>query len=160
MKPERFKRTKSVMASGAIALVVAALVIGVSSFVLGPRSASPAHPGFDLTSGGSSFTITSNIYSSPACSGSTASLYPGTPRCAVFTVQNLLNVPITVESITTALDTTNYPAPPPSDCAGSNFVLPTFAGSLTVAAGGTANSYRRANRAERQRQRPSPTVRT
>ena len=31
MKAERFKRTKSVMASSAIALVVAALVMGVSS---------------------------------------------------------------------------------------------------------------------------------
>ena len=37
MKSERFKRTKSVMASGAIALVVAALAFGVSSSVLGTK---------------------------------------------------------------------------------------------------------------------------
>ncbi len=139
MKPERFKRTKSVMASGAIALVVAALVIGVSSLVVGPRSASPQHVGFDLTSGSSSFTITSNVYAQPGCSGPTASLYPGTTRCAVFTVQNLLDVPITVQSITSALDTTDYPAPP-ADCSGTNLVRPTFSGSLNVPADGEANS--------------------
>ena len=33
MKPDRFGRTKSVMASSAIALVVAALIVGVSSLV-------------------------------------------------------------------------------------------------------------------------------
>ncbi len=137
MKPERFKRTKSVMASGAIALVVAALVIGVSSLVLGPRSASPAHPGFDLTSGGSSFTITSNIYGS-SCSGATVSLYPNTADCAVFTVQNLLNVPITVQSITTALDT-HYPAPLPQCAPPTYLTLPTFSGSATVGASATAN---------------------
>ncbi len=115
MKSERFKRTKSVMASGAIALVVAALAFGVSSSVLGTKSAIAQHLGFDLTSGTSSFTITSSIYPSPACSGSTALLYPGTTRCMVFSVHNnLLNVPISVQSITSALDTTDYPAPPPT----------------------------------------------
>ena len=142
MKPERFKRTKSVVASSAIALVVAALVMGVSSLVFGPRSASPQHPGFDLTSGSSSFTITSTIYPSPACSGSPALLYPGTPRCVVFSVHNnLLNVPITVQSITTALDTTNYPAPP-AMCAGTNLTLPTFSGSFTVAGAATPTAFR------------------
>ena len=42
MKSERFKRAKSMMASGAIALVIAALAFGVSSSVLGPKSASPS----------------------------------------------------------------------------------------------------------------------
>ena len=129
MKSERFKRTKSVMASIAIALVVAALAFGVSSSVLGPKSAIAQHLGFDLTSGTSSFTITSSIYPSPACSGSTALLYPGTPRCMVFSVHNNLSVPISVGSITSALDTTNYPAPPPA-CAGTNLTLPTYSGSL------------------------------
>jgi len=128
-----------VVASSAIALVVAALTIGVSSIVVGPRSASSQHLGFDLTSGGSSFTITSTIYPSPACSGSTALLYPGTPRCMVFSVHNNLSVPITVLSITAALDTTNYPAPP-SDCTGRNLTLPTYSGSFIVPAGGDADS--------------------
>ena len=100
-RPERFRRTKSVLASSAIAVVVAALTMGLSSLVFGPTSASPEHVGFGLASDPSSFTITSNIYPSPACSGTPALLYPGTPRCAVFTVKNLLNVPITVRSITT-----------------------------------------------------------
>jgi hypothetical protein len=138
MKSERFKRTKSVMASGAIALVVAALALGVSSSVLGSRSVSQ-HLGFDLTSGTPSFTITSSIYPSPACSGSTALLYPGTARCMVFSVHNNLKAAISVQSITTALDTTNYPAPP-ADCAGTGLVLPTFSGSFNVSGGGDATS--------------------
>ena len=139
MKSERFKRTKSVMASGAIALVVAALAFGVSSSVLGTRSAIAQHLGFDLSSGTSSFTITSSIYPSPACGGSTALLAPGVTRCMVFSVQNNLKASISVQSITTALDTTNYPAPP-ADCAGTNLELPTFSGSLNVAGGGSATS--------------------
>ena len=128
MKPGRFKRTKSVMASSAIALVVAALAFGVSSSVLGPKSATSQHLGFDLTSGTSSFTITGTIYPSPACSGSTVLLYPG-PRCMVFSVHNNLKAAISVQSLTAALDTTNYPAPP-ADCAGTNLALPTFSGVL------------------------------
>lgn len=139
MTRERFRRTKSVAASSAIALVVAALTIGVSSFVIGPKSASSQHLGFDLTSGSSSFTITSNIYPSPACNGSPALIYPGTPRCMVFSVHNNLSVPITVQSITSALDTTNYPAPP-SDCTGTNLTLPTYSGSFSVPASGDADS--------------------
>ena len=114
-----------------------ALTFGVFSAFVGPRSASPAHPGFDLTSGGSSFTITSNIYAS-SCSGATVSLYPNTADCAVFTVQNLLNVPITVQSITTALDT-SYPAPLPQCAPPTYFTLPTFSGSATVGASATTN---------------------
>jgi hypothetical protein len=107
--------------------------------VLGPKSAIAQHLGFDLTSGSSSFTITSSIYPSPVCAGSTALLYPGTPRCMVFSVHNNLSVPISVGSITSALDTTNYPAPPPA-CTGSNLTLPTYSGSLAVPANGDATS--------------------
>jgi hypothetical protein len=127
------------MASIAIALVVAALAFGISSSVLGPKSAIAQHLGFDLTSGSSSFTITSSIYPSPACSGSTALLYPGTPRCMVFSVHNNLSVPISVGSITSALDTTDYPAPPPA-CAGTNLTLPAYSGSFAVPANGDATS--------------------
>jgi large repetitive protein len=146
MKSERFNRTKSVMASGAIALVVAALVIGASTLVLGPRSAFPQHPGFDLTSGSSSFTITSTTYTTPSgtypaasCSGTPALLSPGVADCVVFSVHNNLKATISVQSITTTLDTTNYPAPP-ADCSGTNLVLPTFSGSFNVTGGGNATS--------------------
>lgn len=131
MKSERFKRTKSVMASGAIALVVAALAFAVSSSALGTRSAI-AHLGFDLTSGTSSFTITSSIYPSPTCSGTTAQLYPGVTDCAVLTVHNDLTVPITVESLSTSVTS------PPPGCPASDFSLPTFSGALSVPGGGTA----------------------
>ena len=56
----------------------------------------------------------------------------------VFSVHNNLKAPITVQSITTALDTTNYR--PPADCAGTNLVLPTFSGSFNVPGGGNATS--------------------
>ena len=57
----------------------------------------------------------------------------------VFSVHNNLKAAISVQSITTALDTTNYPAPP-ADCSGTNLVLPTFSGSFNVAGGGDATS--------------------
>src|ERR1700728_49224 len=146
MKSERFKRTKSVMASGAIALVVAALAFGISSSVLGTKSAIAQHLGFDLTSGSSSFTITSTTYTTPSgaypatsCSGTPALLTPAVTRCVVFSVHNNLKAAISVQSITTALDTTNYPTPP-ADCSGANLELPTFSGSFDVSGGGDATS--------------------
>ena len=146
MKSERFKRSRSVMATGAIAVVVAALAFGISSSVLGPKSAIARHLGFDLTSGSSSFMITSSTYATPSgsypatsCSGTPALLYPAVTRCVVFSVHNNLKAAISIQSITTALDTTNYPAPP-ADCSGANLVLPTFSGSFNVAAGGDATS--------------------
>jgi Ca2+-binding RTX toxin-like protein len=146
MKPERFKRTKSVMASSAIALLVAALVMGISSLVLGSKSASSEHLGFGLTSGSSSFTITGTAYTTPSgaypaatCSGTPAPLSPDVTRCVVFSVHDNLKANITVTGITTALDTTNYPAPP-ADCTGTNLVLPNFSGSLNVTGGGDATT--------------------
>ena len=57
----------------------------------------------------------------------------------VFSVHNNLSVPISVGSITSALDTTDYPAPPPA-CTGTNLTLPTYSGSLGVPANGDATS--------------------
>lgn len=138
MEPERFRRTKSSVASSAIALVVAALVMGLSFLVIGPRSTRPEQVGFDLASNPSSFTITSTIYPSPACTGSAALLYPGVTRCLVFRVHNSLAVPITVQSITTTLDGT-FPAPPSQCAPPTYFTLPTFSGSFAVAGGATGN---------------------
>ena len=104
MKPERFKRTKSVVASSAIALVVAALVIGVSSFVLDPRSASSQHLGFQLTAG--SVTVSNTIDATPAgaypttsCSGPGAKLHPGVADCLLYSVTNVLTVNVYVTSL-------------------------------------------------------------
>ena len=129
MKSERFTRTKSVMASSAIALVVAALAFGVAHTIV-----RPSDPKMALTSG-SGFTITSNIYSTSACSGSTAELYPGTARYICFTVQNNLTVPITVGSISMALNNS-----PSTSCAASDLSLPTFSGSLNVPGSGSAST--------------------
>lgn len=132
MKTERLERTKTVVASSALALVVAALVFGLSSLFVKPSGSTP--PGFALTANSSSFTISSNIYPSPACSGSTALLYPGLTRCMVFTVANSLSVPVTLQNISTTLPS------PPAGCPASDFTLPTFTGSLTVPANGSVNT--------------------
>jgi hypothetical protein len=128
MKAERFRRTKQVMASSAIALVVAALTFGVSSAVLRPASSPFAAPS------GAAFTISSAIYASPACSGSTVLLYPGVTDCAVLSVHNNLNVPITVQSLSTTI------ASPPAGCGASNFSLPSFSGTMSVPANETVST--------------------
>ena len=102
---------------GLVALVIAALTFGVAHTVL-----RPSDPKMSLTAG-SGFTITSNIYATSTCSGSTAELYPGTTRYICFTVQNNLNVPITVGSISMALSNT-----PPTGCTAADLSLPTFIG--------------------------------
>ena len=127
-----FGKLRAVIATSVVALVVAVLTFGVAHQVVRPAALQ-----LSLTSG-SGFTITSNIYDSPACSGQTAKLDPGATRCLVYTVQNNLNVPITIQSINMALDG-NFPAPS-SGCAASDLSLPTFSGSFNVAGGGTANS--------------------
>jgi len=130
VKVKHFRRAVLVLAS-AVALGTGTLVFALTC-VTGPKPGPP----FGLTSG-TGFNIASTIYPSPACSGTPALLYPGTTRCAVFTVHNNLTVPITVQTITTALDG-RYTAPP-AICAGSNLILPDFSGSFTVAGGGSAN---------------------
>ena len=128
MKAERFTRTKSVMAASAIALVVAALTFGVASAVL-PSARSPL-----AIPSGSAFSVSSAIYPSPACSGSPVLLYPGVTDCAVLTVHNNLSVPITVQNLASTIPSAT------TGCPASNFELPTFSGTLSVPANGTANT--------------------
>jgi hypothetical protein len=128
VKAERFNKTKSAVASGAIALIVAALTFGVSSAVLRPASAPLA------ATPGSAFTVSSAVFASPACSGPTVLLYPGVIDCAVLTITNNLSVPMTVQSLTATIPS------PPAGCPASNFSLPTFNGNLTVPANGTART--------------------
>jgi hypothetical protein len=138
MTRERFGRTRSVAAASAIALVVAALIVGFAPFVIGHRASGAQQLGAELSSSNSTFTITSAIYPSPACTGSPALLYPGLTRCVVFTVQNTLNVPITVQSITASLDP-SFSAPPAQCAPPSDFTLPSFSGSVALAAGSSVN---------------------
>jgi hypothetical protein len=128
MKSEGFRRTKAVIASGVIALAVAALTFGAASAVLRPASSPLA------AASGRAFTVSSVIYSSPACSGSTVLLYPGVTDCAVLTVHNNLTVPITVQNLSTTIPTT------PIGCPASNFSLPSFGGNMSVAAGATVST--------------------
>ena len=126
--------------SSAIALVVAALTFSLASVVVGQRA-----PGqFVLASNPSTFTIESTFYKTPSgpypaasCSES-GTLVPGATLCVVFTVTNALNVAITVTGITSDLDPA-FPSPP-AVCMGSHLTLPTFSGSFSVPAGGSADS--------------------
>jgi Bacterial Ig-like domain (group 3) len=128
MKPERFSRTKSVMASSVIALIVAAVSFGIASAVLRPASSPFA------TGPGSAFTVSSAIYASPSCSGATVLLYPGATDCAVLTVHNNLSVPMTVQSLSTTIPSSS------AGCPVSDFSLPTFSGNLSVPANGTVRT--------------------
>lgn len=136
----KLRRTRTRVQTSVVALVTAAFVAGVALVAVG-LTQSPASA--TLTSG---FSITSTIYTTPSdafpaatCSGTPALLYPGVTRCVVFTVTNNLKAPITVQSITIALDSA-YPASP-SGCSASNLNLPSFSGSFTVApSGATAKS--------------------
>ena len=116
-----------------VAFAVAALTFALASVAVHPSSS----PKFTLTSGPGT-TITSNIYASPACSGATAELYPGTPRCLVFTVHNTLSVPVTVTSISMALDG-SFP-PLPVGCPVTDYSFPSFTGSFVVPAKSSGNS--------------------
>ena len=127
-------RVRAVSASGVVALVVALLTFGLTSLVVHQPA---SHLKFALTAG-SGFTITSNVYASPACSGPSELLAPGEARCLVYSVKDNLTVPISVQSINISLDS-SYPTPP-ADCMGSNLTLTGFSGSLSVPASGTANT--------------------
>jgi hypothetical protein len=130
---KRFPRAKGsgVVSVGALAALF--LILTLSGSVSPSTS-----PQFSPTSDIPTTTITSNIYASPACSGTTALLYPGITRCLVFTVHNGLTVPETIETITMSLSS-SFPAPP-SGCAASNIRFPSYSGSLPVAGEGTVNS--------------------
>ena len=92
-----------------------------------------SEPPLSLTAG-SGFVITSNIYSSPTCSGTTPLLYPGATDCAVFNVHNNLSVPINVQNLAMAVSSV------PAGCPATDFSLPTFSGPLTVPANGSAST--------------------
>ncbi len=76
---KHFRRMTAVVLASAVALVIAALVFTVASFVTGPAKT----PKFVLTSG-TGFAITSTISSSPT-SQITALLYPGVQRYLWYT---------------------------------------------------------------------------
>lgn len=128
----RLERTKGVAIATTVALAVAA-----STFIVNHAVFQRGATGFELTAG-TGFSISSTIYSSPACSGTPELLYPGVTRCLVYTVHNPLSVPISVQSISASLDSA-YPAPPAA-CIGSNLNLPNFSGSFVVGPDASANS--------------------
>lgn len=94
-------------------------------------------PSLSLSSGTATFTIESQIYTTPAsafpsqgCSGTPALLRPGVTRCLVYRVHNTSTMPIVVRNITIDLDP-SFP-PPPSGCSADKLLLPGFTGSLRV----------------------------
>jgi len=128
MHTTRLHKTKNVMATGLVALVVAALTFGGLT-----RFIKPVSPPIALTAG-TGFVVSSHIYASPACAGPTVSLVPGATDCAVFSVQNTLSVPISVQSLTMAVSSA------PSGCPAVDFSLPTFTGTLMVPGDGTSTT--------------------
>ncbi len=124
---KKFRRAKSVARTSAVALVIAALVFTVASFVTGPAKT----PKFLLTSG-TGFAITSTISSSPT-NQVAALLYPGVQRYLWYTAYNPLKVPITVTSMSIAEVIT------PTGCPISNldYSGTTFSGLLVVPASDT-----------------------
>jgi hypothetical protein len=120
----RFERVRKVTTATVVTLVVAALSFIATQAVIGTKAQA-------LTSG--DFTIQGTMTASyPSCAGSPgALLYPGSTRCITYTVADNLQVPITVQSITTSLDPNKTQ---PSNCSVSNLNLAeaTFSGSLVV----------------------------
>jgi hypothetical protein len=118
------------------------VVLAAGALLLAALTARPAAPALALTAGTDTFTITSSVRAAvtgtgPAtrCSGPAALLAPGVARCLVYRVDNHLDVPITVRSITMGLDP-RYP-PPPSGCTSDVLRLPAFAGAIAVAGRGS-----------------------
>jgi hypothetical protein len=94
---------------------------------------------------GTSFTISTEVHAAPSasfpmagCPGPTASLVPGVTHCLVYRVDNHLDVPITVRTLTMRLDPA-YPAPPVG-CSADALELPEYSGALVVPARASAVS--------------------
>jgi hypothetical protein len=119
MKPERFRRTKSVVASSAIALVIAALVVGLSSLVIGPRSASPERLGFELTSSSCIALTPPNFAVCGPAAGHGPVVNPGAPASTLpLTFYNPLSAALSITSLTV-----NFTNAFPSGCPASGFRL-------------------------------------
>jgi hypothetical protein len=123
----RFERVKRAATVTVVTLVIAALSFAVAQTLFGTKAQA-------LTSG--DFTIQGTITATyPSCSGSSGALLnPGSTRCITYTVTDNLQVPITVQSITTSFDPNKTQ---PSNCSVSNLNLgeATFSGSIIVSPG-------------------------
>jgi len=126
------QRVRAMGVSTLVVLAIALSLFGVVNRAQSPKTALIA---------GTDFTITSAIKASPGCTGATVSLYPGVVRCLVYTVSNPLSDPITVDSLTLAMDPGFAQ---PAGCPSSNLDLTqtSFSGSLVVPANGTATVNR------------------
>ncbi len=128
-------------------VLVAALVAVVSYVVSSEVVHHRASLGFQLTSG-TGFSITSSVdatytAASGTCSGTSASLYPGTPRCLDLVVTNPLRAPLTVTNLTVtgvalSQSTTTHPSCAPTS-ATFTFAETDFSGVLPVDAETTAS---------------------
>ncbi len=107
-----------------------------------PRASGPS---WSLASGSATFSITATVHAAPSgtfpaarCAGPAAALAPGVTRCLVYRVDNHLDVPITVRTITMSLDP-SYPTPP-AGCSSDALALPEFSGALALPGRGSALS--------------------
>jgi hypothetical protein len=119
--------------------------LAASSLLLLAAVPAANEPSWSLASGTQTFSISGTVHAAAsmtfpaaACVGPAAPLAPGVTRCLVYRVENYLDVPITVRTMSMSLDP-SYP-PPPSGCSSGELDLPAFAGTLTVPGLGSALS--------------------
>lgn len=125
MKVRSLKRIRGMAGTTVVVLVGALLVFNVAQRVIDPAPKTSLVAGAD-------FVITGVVKAS-SCTGDPAPLYPGVSRCLVYTVDNQLTDPITVDALSLAMD----PAfAEPAGCPSSNLdlTLTGFGGNLTVPA--------------------------
>jgi hypothetical protein len=129
---------RGVIGTGLRVVLLFALGVGIFSVTRTTLGGANQTRGFELTAG-RSFSITSTITPYPSCSGGTVSLDPGIQRCITYTIHNSLTAPITVQTVSIAIDSAN---PPPVTCPASNLDLTSanFSGSLSVPAEGSAST--------------------
>ena len=134
----RAKQTRMQRVRAELARVVTGLaVVAVAAFSVGSFGIIRLAPGpGSLLAAGTDFTVSSTITTWPSCSGSTALFYPGVTRCITYAVKNNLAAPITVKTISLAIDTTTTPTPPPGCNPSTNLDTShaSFSGSFAVGA--------------------------
>jgi hypothetical protein len=119
--------------------------LAVCGLLLVAASPAGAATRASLAPGTASFTISIEVHATSSatfpmadCSGPTALLVPGVTHCLVYRVENRLDVPITVRTLTMRLDPA-YPAPP-AGCSAAALDLPEYSGALAVPARASAVS--------------------
>jgi LPXTG-motif cell wall-anchored protein len=112
-----------------VAIVAAGLTFIIAASVTGTRSHKVT------LAAGSGFAVTTFIATLPDCT-TPAALFPGVPRCLLYTVHNPSAMPIAVNAL--AIGAVSAPSVCPAD--NLDLSAASFSGSFTVPARGSAHS--------------------